>query len=235
MTHTTLARTLRAAAPIIVGYLALGVPCGVLGARAGMSLLQVALLSLILYSGSGQYMIASLYLGGLPPVNLALTVAMVNARQLLYASALLPRFEGIRRRTATIAASNITDESFGVNVAEYEKGSWGPWPTYAVNWWSQLTWIVANVVGALIGGVAVIDIGVAAFAMTSIFTCLLLMQKGRASYVIAGVAAALAVAVCKLVGLADLAILIGALVGVLCGAAAPKRFGKGGEGRDAVD
>ncbi|MDR3087911.1 MAG: AzlC family ABC transporter permease [Azoarcus sp.] len=47
-------RSLKAAPPIMIGYIALGIPCGILSVKAGMSVLQVVLLSMLLYSGSGQ-------------------------------------------------------------------------------------------------------------------------------------------------------------------------------------
>jgi 4-azaleucine resistance transporter AzlC len=210
-------RAVKAALPVVVGYIALGVPCGILGVQAGLSILQMALLSIILYSGSGQFMIASMWLGGLSPVTIGISVALVNSRQLLYASSLVPRFRGEDRTASLLAAANITDETFGVNTAEYGRGDWHPRQVFIVNCCSQASWTLSNVVGALIGSIWSIDLGVASFAMTSIFVCLLLMQRGRGDFVIAGVGAAIGVVTCKLIGLANVAILVGALIGVACG------------------
>ena len=43
-----------AAVPIMLGYVAIGLPCGILGNTIGLNPLQVALLSILLYSGAGQ-------------------------------------------------------------------------------------------------------------------------------------------------------------------------------------
>ncbi len=56
---------------------------------------------------------------------------------------------------------------------------------------------------------------IASFAMTSIFICLLCTQKLTMENVTAAVAAIAGVVVCKLVGLTGLAILAGALIGVV--------------------
>ncbi|MDR3322680.1 MAG: AzlC family ABC transporter permease [Zoogloeaceae bacterium] len=210
----------KAALPIMLGYLALGVPCGILGVQAGMSVTQIGLLSVLLYSGSGQYMIASLALSGFSPLFIALSVALVNARQLLYASALLPFFAGEPRWRATLAAANVTDESFGVNLSRYQQGGWSARQSLTTNLYSQAAWVAANLAGALLGTRIQVNTALAAFAMTSIFTCLLLMQKGRLDDVLAALGAALAVVACKLAGLMTLAIFLGALAGVACGVAA---------------
>jgi len=219
-----LKQSFKAALPIIIGYIALGLPCGILSDAAGMSVLQVALLSVILYSGSGQYMIASLWLSGLNPLSIVVAVAMVNLRQLLYASSLLQYLKRSPRLSAIIAASNVTDESFGINIARFQQGGWTTRLSYAVNCWSQLSWILSNIVGALIGSMVSIDTGIAAFAITAIFTCLLLMQRGRGDFVLAAIAAAVVVAICNFSGLANLSIIIGAVAGIIVGSLVRNRF-----------
>ena len=59
-------------------------------------------------------------------------------------------------------------------------------------------------------------LAIAAFAMTSIFICLLVTQKLTAANVVAAVCAMAGVYLCKAVGLTGPAIFIGALVGVAC-------------------
>jgi 4-azaleucine resistance transporter AzlC len=210
-------RVLGAASPIMLGYLALGLPCGILEVKAGMDLLQILLLSIILYSGSGQFMIPSMMMGGAGALLTGFTVSLVNLRQLLYASALLPHLRRAGRARATVAASNITDESFGVNITRFERGRWSSWQAFGVNCCSQASWIVANLLGALLGSLLALDTATFAFAMTSIFTCLLLMQEFDLPAVAAAAGAVAGVVVCKLLGLANLAVFIGALVGMSCG------------------
>ena len=219
-----LGQSFKAALPIVVGYIALGLPCGILADAAGMSVLQVALLSVILYSGSGQYMIASLWLAGVNPLGIVAAVSMVNLRQLLYASSLLKYLKRSRPVAAIIAASNVTDESFGINIARFQTGGWTTRLSYAVNCWSQLTWIVFNIVGALVGSLVNIDAGIAAFAITAIFTCLLLMQKGRIDYVLAGIAAGIVVVICNFTGLRNVSIIVGAVAGIAVGTIAQNRL-----------
>ena len=44
----------QAAWPIVLGYIVLGIPCGILGVAAGMDVWMIAIMSLLFYSGAGQ-------------------------------------------------------------------------------------------------------------------------------------------------------------------------------------
>ena len=56
----------QAAIPIMLGYVAIGIPCGILEDSIGMNALQVFFLSCMFYSGAGQFMIQHVA-GGKPP------------------------------------------------------------------------------------------------------------------------------------------------------------------------
>ena len=53
-----------AALPIMLGYVAIGIPCGILSASIGLDALQVFLFSALFYSGAGQFMIPNMFLAG---------------------------------------------------------------------------------------------------------------------------------------------------------------------------
>ncbi len=83
-----------------------------------------------------------------------------------------------------------------------------------MNLFSQSSWAASNVVGVLLGSALALPLSIAAFAMTSIFICLLVTQRLTCANVIAGVSAMVGVFACKAVGLTGPAILIGAVLGV---------------------
>ena len=83
-----LAPALRAALPVMLGYVTIGVPCGVMAAEVGLGPLVAFLLSATFYSGAGQFMMASLALAGTPVASMVASVALVSTRQLLYSAAL---------------------------------------------------------------------------------------------------------------------------------------------------
>jgi len=216
-------RAFLTALPVMAGYFVLGVPCGILGAHAGMSAAQMALMSALFYSGAGQYLIANMWLAGAPIASIVLSVSLVNGRQMLYAAAMARFCGGVGKRLTTLFAATITDESFGVNLARFASGeAWSVREATLVNLFSQSAWIVANVVGAALGAVLPVPTVLASFAMTSIFICLLCIQRFDRSARNGALAAAAGVCLCKLAGFAGPAILVGALLGVVAAMLTPK-------------
>ena len=205
---------LGAAYPIMLGYVGIGVPCGILCESVGLNALQVLLLSALFYSGAGQFMIPNMYLAGAPVASIVSSVAFVNTRQMLYSASLAPWCAGAPRWLAFLFAATVTDESFGVSIRRFEEGGWTADRALLVNLLSQSSWAASNVVGVLIGGALAIPLNIAAFAMTSIFICLLVTQKLTSANVVAGACAMVGVLACKALGLSGPAILVGAVAGV---------------------
>jgi 4-azaleucine resistance transporter AzlC len=204
-----------AASPIMAGYIVLGIPCGILGSQAGMSPLQIALMSLLFYSGAGQYLIPNLWLAGAPIASIVASVSLVNSRQILYGASLSRFCEKAGKRLSLLFAATVTDESFGVNLERFiHDENWSVAHATAVNLFSLFTWTSATVAGALAGPLLSVPAALASFAMTSIFLCLLFMQKFVPETVVAAAIAVVGVLACKLLGLAGPAILIGALCGI---------------------
>lgn len=208
-------QSLNAALPIMLGYVAIGIPCGILNASIGLDVLQVFMLSILFYSGAGQFMIPNMWLAASPLASIVASVSLVNTRQMLYAVSFAPRCVGVKKRLAFLFAATVTDESYGVNTAKFETGEWSVGRATLVNLLSQSSWTLSNVVGVLVGSAIGVPLAIASFAMTSIFICLLITQKITPANIIAAVCAMIGVVVCKMIGWGGPAILIGALVGVL--------------------
>lgn len=209
-------KAFKAAVPIMLGYLAIGLPCGILSASIGLNAFQVFLMCALFYSGAGQFMIPNMWLAGSPIASIIASVSFVNTRQMLYSAAFAPWCERASKRLSFLFSATVTDESFGVNLRQFESGDWSVRRALFVNLCSQSSWTAACVVGTLIGNAIGIPLAIAAFAMTSIFICLLVTQDIKPANVVAALSAAIGVFTCKLVGLSGPAIFIGAVVGVAC-------------------
>ena len=222
-----------AAVPIMLGYVAIGIPCGILCASIGLDALQVFLLSALFYSGAGQFRVPNLYHAGAPLASIIASVSLVNTRQVLYSASFAPECEGASKRLSFLFAATVTDESYGVSIAKFKEGDWSVGRALGVNLFSQSSWALSNVAGVLVGGIVDIPLQIAAFAMTSIFICLLFTQRLTSANVVAAASAAVGVFACKLLGLGGAAILVGAALGVavaipVSSYAARRHAGKGG-------
>lgn len=207
-------RAASAAWPIVLGYIVLGLPCGILCVAAGMDVWMIAVMSLLFYSGAGQYMIPNMWLAGNPISAIVASVSLVNTRQMLYGASLSQFCGDAGKRLSFIFGATVTDESFGVNLANFACGNWSVKHALVVNLFSLSSWTLSNVVGALIGSAVSLPTALASFAMTSLFICLLCMQRVSRANLVAIFGAVLGVVACKLIGLSGAAILIGALIGV---------------------
>ena len=203
-----------AAVPIMLGYVAIGIPCGILCDSIGLNVLQVFLLSAVFYSGAGQFMLPNMYLAASPLASIIASISLVNTRQMLYSASFAPECQGVSKKLAFFFAATVTDESYGVSTAKFEEGEWSVDRALFVNLFSQSSWTVSNMVGVLVGNAIGIPLNIAAFAMTSIFICLLVTQKMTTPNLVAIVCAMLGVYLCKALGLTGPAILVGAILGV---------------------
>lgn len=232
-TRADLSAALRAALPVMLGYVTIGIPCGVMAAEVGLGPAAAFLLSSTFYSGAGQFMMASLALAGTPLASMIASVALVSTRQLLYSAALSPYLASAPRPLATLFAATVTDESFGVNLDRFAADeAWGPERATAVNLMSMLSWAFANALGAAVGPALAIPTTVMSFAMTSIFVCLLVSRSWTfvtAAVVSVSVASVLLL---KALGVGSVSVLVGALAGIAAGLACGS-FER--EGREAGD
>ena len=202
----------------MLGYVAIGIPCGILSASVGLNALQVFLFCALFYSGAGQFMIPNMWLAGAPMASIIASVSLVNTRQMLYSASFAPYAQKASKLLAFFFSATVTDESFGVNLNKFLEGGsdWTLRKSLLVNLCSQSSWTVSCVVGVFVGNALGIPLAIASFAMTSIFICLLVTQKITPANIVAAVCAIIGVVACKLVGLSGPAILIGAVFGVLC-------------------
>lgn len=206
----------QAAAPIMLGYVAIGIPCGILSVSIGMNPVQVLVLCVLFYSGAGQFMIPNMWLTGAPLASIIASVSFVNTRQVLYSAAFAPWCQKASKLLTFLFAATVTDESFGVNTQRFEAGNWSVRRALLVNLCSQSSWTLSCVAGAFLGDALGIPLAIASFAMTSIFICLLVTQKLTKANAVAAAGAAVGVVLCKCVGLAGPAIFFGAVIGVAC-------------------
>ena len=205
----------RAALPVMLGYVAIGIPCGILCASIGLNGIQVLALSYLFYSGAGQFMLPNMYLAACPLSSIIASISFVNMRQLLYAASFAPYTTRAGKLLLFFFGASVTDESFGVSIARFREGNWTCERAFLVNLFSQSAWAWSNFVGVCVGGIINVPLAIASFAMTSIFICLMITQKLTLENVVAMIFAVVGVYICKLVGLTGPAILIGACIGVL--------------------
>lgn len=185
-------RGARLALPIVLGYLAIGLPFGVLARTSGLSVGEVAAMSLLVYAGSAQFIGANLLATGAPAEVIVGTTFLVNLRHLLMSAALAPSTAGIAPRRQAILAFWLTDETFVAASSELKGRPASSGFLGGLFLTSHLAWIAATVAGALLGawlgGLAAWGLD---FALPAMFIALLVMQLQKRRDITVALAAGL--------------------------------------------
>lgn len=179
---------MRAALPVVLGYLAIGFAAGAVGTAEGLSPLEIVLLSLLLFAGSGQFVFAELYAGS--PAALVSAIFLVNFRHFLYSASLSQKLRRLPAWARFAAGAQLTDETFSVASALLKtppvRARW----MLSLNMTSYLAWCLGNLSGAVAAGG--IEFAGAEFALAAMFAALLMLQISGARKMPKATAAALA-------------------------------------------
>lgn len=178
---------IKMALPITIGYIPLGMASGILSQKAGLSVFEIGVFSIFVYAGSGQFIASSLLISHASMFSIVFTTFIVNLRHLLLSSAIAPYFNNCKKRFLLFFASEITDESFAINLIKFKTGTWNPTNAVALNLTAHFTWIASNMVGGLTGSIINFNDMIVNFVLTSMFICLLAMQFKSFIYILCAI------------------------------------------------
>lgn len=164
--------------PIVLGYLPVGFAFGVLAVKNDVSPALAIAMSVLMFSGSGQFVFAGLWGAGAGIFSTAAAVGIVNLRYMLMSAAEAPWFDGVPLLKRILLGFGITDESFVVHATALQSG-WKLNLTtiFVCNELTQLAWIGGTAIGAFCGSLVndVKPLGLD-YAITAMFLALLVPQ-----------------------------------------------------------
>ncbi len=138
--------------PTVLGYLSIGFAAGVIEKTAGLSIAEIALVSLLLYAGSAQFILAGMLLTHSSISAIIFTIFFVNLRHLLMSAALAPYFRHLPPWKNMLIGSQLTDETFGVAIHHTaNKTMLNERWMLGLNITAYLNWAIANVAGGFFG------------------------------------------------------------------------------------
>ncbi|MGX2959951.1 AzlC family ABC transporter permease [Peribacillus sp. JNUCC 23] len=138
--------------PTLLGYLSIGFAAGVVEKTAGLSMIEIALMSLLLYAGSGQFIAAGMIAASHPVSAIIVTIFFINSRHLLLSAAIAPYFRKNTTSKNLITGALLTDETFGVAIthAQSKKQLDYKW-MLGLNIAAYLNWVLATIAGGIFG------------------------------------------------------------------------------------
>ncbi|AVK82842.1 branched-chain amino acid ABC transporter permease [Lysinibacillus sp. B2A1] len=164
--------------PTLLGYISIGLAFGVVGSASGLSVLEIALLTILIYAGSAQFIFCALLLTNSPASAIIVTIFVVNLRHLLMSLTIAPHFTHYSMLRNVGFGTLLTDETFGVAVTkQMQTGKlYGKWMD-GLNITAYLFWILSCVAGAFLGKwVANPEKWGLDFALIAMFVALLVLQ-----------------------------------------------------------
>jgi 4-azaleucine resistance transporter AzlC len=161
--------------PIMVGMAPFGLVAGIAAVEIGLPTWGATVFSTFVFAGASQLAALELLGADANPLIVIGTIAIINARFLMYSASLAPRFrdEPLRRRAAM--AYLLTDQAYAVTIVKLDGDpEMGPrWAYYmggALPLWAM--WQVYTVTGALAGSLVPDQVPLG-FAIPLVFAALL--------------------------------------------------------------
>lgn len=139
--------------PTLFGYIGVGLAFGVIGHTSHLSILVIAFMSLWVYAGASQFIIANMLLVHDPISAIAVSTFLVNSRMILMSTTLAQYFRKDSMLNNIGIAFLTTDETFALamNKLNRTKQQLSAKWQHAANLLAYATWAVATVVGAWLG------------------------------------------------------------------------------------
>lgn len=162
--------------PVLCGYLFIGLAFGVMLRDIGFAPPWAFFSSLLIYAGSGQYLLVSLLAANASLVTVAAMTLLLNCRHIFYGLSFLETFHQMGRRKWYMIFS-LTDETYSLLCSLKTPEGIDP---NAMRFWIAILdhsyWIAGSVLGAVIGGMLPFDSTGIDFAMTALFAVIFVEQ-----------------------------------------------------------
>ncbi len=212
----------RACVPVAISVAAYGMVWGVLARGAGLSLIEVMMMSGLVFAGAAQFVALDLWTATpatLPIGALVLAAFIVNLRYLLLTATLRPLYPDRKLGLGAASMYLVTDENWAMTVAAMARGGGSVAFLMGGGALAWISWMGTNLIGYGLG--SSIDDPTRwglDFAFTATFLALLLgMWKGK-SDLLPWLVAALAAIITSQLFEGNWHILVGGIAGSFVGA-----------------
>lgn len=203
---------------VALSYIPLGLACGIALQRVGFSAWGIGLMSLLAFTGAGQFMASSMVAAGASAPSIILLNFFLSLRMSLMTSSLSQYVRGKSKPFLALFGQTTADETYGVNIHEFENNpDWTANKALTANVMAYSTWVLSTVVGGAIGNVVSIPTTVINFLMTAMFINLMISNLVSHTFVVAGFTSGILAIVLKLIFDNNMALVFAAVVGSFVG------------------
>lgn len=171
---------LKLTAPVLFGYLALGIAFGLVMVEKNYPLWLTAIMSTFMFAGAGQYIAAGLFAAGAPLIAIIVTEALVNIRHIVYGLSLITKFQETGSWKPYLIFG-LSDETYAIEAALQVPEDMNKTKLFAcISVLDQSYWILGTLTGHTAGMVLQNTTGISFqgvdFALTALFAVLMVEQ-----------------------------------------------------------
>lgn len=161
--------------PVGISVAIYGLVYGVLGGKTGLTVFEVAALSMFVFAGASQIAAVQMIALGSNPISIIITIFIVNLRHYLMAASISPFMEGVSTRLRMLCSFFMTDESYAVTYSHFQKNKPSSWYFLGSGLNIYILWGMAGIVGYLFGNAIPANVGyIFDFAFVAAFIGMLL-------------------------------------------------------------
>lgn len=162
--------------PLLIGFIPLGFIAGVFLQDGGLNPFQIALMSILVFAGSSQFIAASMFGSMSSIISIVLTAFIVNIRHLLYSSSLSTKVKEKSPGKLILMAQWITDETYAINYEQYKSGNWPDDNNILLGIMGNIYWTLGTVLGGIFGNIIEMPTDIASFSLIAMFIVLIILQ-----------------------------------------------------------
>src|SRR5690625_857559 len=158
--------------PIMLGYIPIAITYGVLAIQSGMSIIDLTLMSALVFAGASQFMGANMIAASASAVEIIVATFVLNFRHFVMSLSFMNEVrDRISLKGRTGLALSLTDETFAVSSLHKEEMNKDKAVFFyaAINLSAYLSWVFGSFLGGMLGEVIPEQIsqsmGIALYAM----------------------------------------------------------------------
>lgn len=154
--------------PVLMGYIPLGATFGLLFTEANLHWGYALLMSLIVFAGSGQFLLVALLAAQAGLVEIAVSSFLLNLRHVFYGLAMRSSMKGLGWRRFYMIFG-LTDETFALLKTTHSRNER---EFFWITLLNHTYWIIGSVLGAAAGNLLDFSLQGIEFSLTALFVVL---------------------------------------------------------------
>ena len=163
--------------PILISFLFIGLSFGIYTSSFGYDFWMPPLTSVVIFSGSIQFVVVEAMHSGMDIMSYILVVVMMNIRHFFYALTCLGKFKDMSRKKKTYAYYALCDEAYSMIMGTKVPSDMKKEDFYlSILILLQSYWFIGTILGGILGNFINFEIQGIDFILTALFLVIFLSQ-----------------------------------------------------------